>query len=327
MFLPVLGLLAASIGPGIQPQLATAGNRVVIAYGSTGSVFVTQSVDGGKTFGAPVRVASGEKLALGRHRGPRIAIAGQAIVVSAIYGGELKSWRSADGGKTFAAPVAINDVPNAAREGLHAMAAGPDGTVFAAWLDLREPGTTLAGSFSGDGGATWSKNTVVYQSPEKSICECCHPTVTVGPDGTIYAMWRNALGGNRDMYLARSTDGGKTFAAAEKLGVDSWKLEACPMDGGGVAAAKGSVATAWRRGSEVYFAKPGTPEQKLGAGKDPAIAIGPKGPQVLWNEAGTVRGWPAKVDTAGTHPQIIATEAGLVGAWESGGGIEVRRIE
>ena len=34
----------------------------------------------------------------------------------------------------------------------------------------------------------------------------------------VYVMFRNALGGNRDMYVARSRDGGKTFGAAAKVG-------------------------------------------------------------------------------------------------------------
>ena len=35
----------------------------------------------------------------------------------------------------------VNDVPDSAREGLHAMAADANGNLFAAWLDLRSKGT------------------------------------------------------------------------------------------------------------------------------------------------------------------------------------------
>ena len=65
----------------------------------------------------------------------------------------------------------------------------------------------LMGSLSKDGGKTWSPNQLVYASPDGHICECCHPTAYVGPKGELYAMWRNWLGGSRDMYYAVSTDG------------------------------------------------------------------------------------------------------------------------
>ncbi len=45
------------------------------------------------------------------------------------------------------------------------------------WLDLREKGTVLYASKSMDHGETWSKNILVYRSPDGSICECCHPSI------------------------------------------------------------------------------------------------------------------------------------------------------
>ncbi len=79
------------------------------------------------------------------------------------------------------------------------------------------------------------------------------------PNGDLDVMWRNALDGSRDMYLISSHDGGKTFGGAEKQGAGTWKLNACPMDGGGVAfTAQGTVVTTWRaRANDVYMAQPG----------------------------------------------------------------------
>jgi hypothetical protein len=181
-------------------------------------------------------------------RGPRIVARGKALAVSAIYGregrgrdGELLAWRSQDGGKTWQGPATVNDVPGAAREGLHAMAAAPDGTLACVWLDMRGRGTTLYGSFSRDGGATWSRNQLVYRSPDGTICECCHPSAAYDRSGRLHVMWRNALGGARDMYLSTSSDGGKTFSPARKLGKGTWPLDACPMDGGALAVSSGRL--------------------------------------------------------------------------------------
>ena len=66
--------------------------------------------------------------------------------------------------------------------------------------------------------------------------------------GRILVMWRNALAGSRDLYWASSTDGGKTFSAGKKLGIGTWLLSACPMDGGDLTVDRDGVAeTIWRR--------------------------------------------------------------------------------
>ena len=92
---------------------------------------------------------------LRNHRGPRVAVTAKAIVISAIAGGDLAAWRSTDGGRTWSAAVTINSRTKSAEEGLHAMEAGPDGRIYAAWLDDREHGKQLWMSVSTDGGATW----------------------------------------------------------------------------------------------------------------------------------------------------------------------------
>src|SRR5262249_10192118 len=151
-------LLAINIGPGAgmqyrQPQLASDGKMVALVFGSGTTVYFSASHDQGRTFSSPVKVAEAPLLALGRHRGPRVAITPSAIVVSALVGtknppgsdGDLKAWRSTDGGRTWSAGVSMNDVAASAREGLHSMVAGPDGMLFATWLDLRQKGTRLYG--------------------------------------------------------------------------------------------------------------------------------------------------------------------------------------
>src|SRR6266568_4847310 len=127
-------LLAINIGPGAgveyrQPQLAATNQMVAVVFGSGSTVYFSASHDQGRTFSAPVKVAEAPLLALGRHRGPRVAITPSAIVVSALVGtktppgsdGDLKAWRSTDGGATWSGGVSINDVPASAREGLHSM--------------------------------------------------------------------------------------------------------------------------------------------------------------------------------------------------------------
>jgi BNR repeat-like domain len=326
-----------------QPQLAASGKLVAVTFGSGNSVYFSGSRDQGKTFSEPVKAGDAGVLMLGNHRGPRIAIASDAIVITAVGGaqgsGDLLTWRSLDGGRAWQPGGRVNDVAGAAREGLHAMAAGPDGRLYAVWLDLRhltpgKPGTELYGAYSTDNGATWSKNIPVYSSADGSICQCCHPSVMFDAKGGIEVMWRNAIGGNRDMYLSRSNDGGRTFTAAEKLGGGSWKLNACPMDGGGFTVGlNGKVMTTWRRGTEVYLAPEGGAETLLSEGKNPSIAAAKEGLFVAWSGPdGVLARVPGKTDPVvldreGGFVQLTSVPNGpVVAAWERKGTIQFHTL-
>ena len=211
------------------------------------------------------------------------------------------------------------------------MSAGRDGTLFAAWLDLREGKMALYGAKSSDGGVTWGANVRIYQSPDGHICECCHPSVALAPDGTIYAMWRNWLGGSRDLYLATSKDGGTTFHES-KLGEGSWPLNACPMDGGGVALdATGHPLTAWRRDGSVFLDRPGARESEVGHGKDPSIAAGRDGAWVAWSTPAGIlalrpgANQPETLTPSGEFVNLAGADK-VFAAWESKGSIYVQPL-
>jgi len=328
-----LALLAsappASEFPGGQPQLASAGRKVGLVFGEDRSIFFAGSGDGGRTFSAPVRVPSQGRLALGRHRGPRVALTGGAVVVTAILAagrddGDLWAWRSTDDGRTWSARVRLNAAATSAREGLHGMAAAGD-TVAVAWLDLRAPGTRIYAAVSGDGGATWSEDRLAYQSPSGTVCQCCHPSVAVSAKGEITVMFRNSLEGARDLHVTRSRDGGRTFEPAVMLGSGTWKLEACPMDGGALAIdQRGAVVTVWRRETDVFLASPGRPEERLATGHDPVIAVaGDGGWSVAWQgEEGLLirdakHAAPRLLAEGGQAPALLALPDGsLLAAWE-----------
>ncbi len=352
MLLSAVLLMAASISPTAdvpyrQPQLASGHGLVAMTFGGGSSVYFASSTDEGRTFSAPVKVGEEGALALGRHRGPRVAVLKDAIVISAIgavrkaagphahglpENGNLVTWRSTDRGKTWKRAAVINDVPGAAREGLHAMAAGRDSSLFAVWLDLRVKGMRLFGSRSADGGLTWSRNVEVYASPAGTICQCCHPGLTIDESGRIWVMWRNVMEGSRDLYIASSTDG-VHFSPAAKQGAGTWKLNACPMDGGGFAVTGGQAVSAWRREGEIYLAEPGKPEKRVGAGKDVALARGKQGTYLAWTRQGSLEllsptsAGPAVLAPEGGFVSLVALEDGSVlAAWEARQSIETKRL-
>ncbi len=334
-----LGSPQSSDVPLKQPQIAAQGETVALTYGAGNSVYFAVSHDGAKTFGDPVKVADSSFLALGRHRGPRIVMTKNSIVISAIVGrkgrgvdGDLIAWLSTDGGKSWSKGMKLNDQPDAAREGLHGMAANKEGVIFATWLDLRSKATQLYGTVSKDGGLTWSSNRLIYASPDGHICECCHPSSAVGPDGTLYAMLRNWLGGSRDMYLGVSRDGGANFQAS-KLGQGTWPMNACPMDGGGLAFdAQGTPVTLWRRADTVFTAAQGKHENPLGKGKDGAIAADSRGRIYAgWSSGGGIMiQSPGRPDPTPLHPNgafvHLAGTGPVYAAWETGNTIMVEKL-
>lgn len=46
-------------------------------------------------------------------------------------------------------------------------------------------------------------------------------------------MWRNVLDGSRDFYVLHA-DAAHRFGTPHKVGDGTWKINACPMDGGGL---------------------------------------------------------------------------------------------
>ena len=344
--LTILQLLppAGQANPYRSPQLASSTKLVALAFGSGKAIYVATSTDQGQHFSEPIRVAEADILPLSRHRGPHIAISKNIIVVTAVTGreeakgphshglpsdGDLYAWRSADGGKSWSKPVRVNDATASAREGLHSLAADGRGNVFAVWLDQRTDHVQLYGAISRDSGATWSANRLLYKSPDGDICQCCHPTASYSPHGALEVMWRNCMGGARDFYLIRSTDG-KRFSEPQKLGTGTWKINACPMDGGGLTHEGNRTLTAWRREVNIYLAEPGKPETKLGEGKDVAIAASQGQVYVLWIENGQLQLWKnGKVEPLAekaSYPAIVSLpQGGVLIAWEENGGIRIEQ--
>ncbi len=320
-----------------QPQaFVSEDGSIDVVYTAGERIFVSSSTDGGASFGQ----ASGEiecrNLSAGMRRGPRIVRSGKHLIVTAIGGqqgngrdGDLFAWHSADNGTAWSEPIMVNDAADSAREGLHAMTAAPDGTIYCVWLDLRKKQTEIYLSQSSDGGLTWSKNSAVYRSPDGSVCECCHPSV-VATNDTVAVMFRNSLDGNRDMYATTSKDQGASFEPAKKLGTGTWALDACPMDGGMLAIdGKGSFVTAWRRDREIFsVGSTAKGETLIGRGEQPWIAATSVGSVVVWTTGregdlmmqATSARKPVRL-AAGARSPVICSAAGGDGrkivCWES----------
>jgi hypothetical protein len=321
------------IGDGQMPAAVVDKSQIIhLVYGMGDSIFYTQSQNKGGSFSKPALVAFLPHVFTMATRGPQVAVSKNSVIVTACTStGDIFSYRMDEDGK-WSRGLKINDADTTAKEGLTALSAD-ENKAFAVWLDLRgNARNKIFGAASGDGGRTWSANKLVYASPDSSVCECCKPSVLINGNN-VYVMFRNWLNGNRDVYLAQSTDSGKTFAAPGKLGTGSWKLDGCPMDGGSlVLNSDHSVHTVWRRESNIFSAVAGKPEQMIGTGKGCTIETDGNTNIYSWIENGQVvvikSNGEKKVLGPGIQPVIKAIDSGhILCIWENEKQIHVSLLD
>jgi hypothetical protein len=272
-----------------EPSVAAAADGSVyvawVAHGSgkEADVFVARFDAAGKRAGEPVRVnpRAGEATAWrGDPPGVAVAADGSVYVVWTARAGTtphattLFLSTSRDRGKSFAAPVKVNDDARECVHGMHSLAVGRDGRVLVAWLDERNAGahasmqhdggaskpgaqtdSMKAGSGHGeqnrelyfaastDGGRSFSKNRLVASE----ACPCCKTALAASADGRVYVGWRQVLPGDfRHIAVAASSDGGASFAAPTVVSDDRWELQGCPVSGPALAAGeRGSLRVLW----------------------------------------------------------------------------------
>jgi hypothetical protein len=98
---------------------------------------------------------------------------------------DLMFARSLRFGRKFDKPVRITDKTTPSGNAFSYLAAAPNGDLYAAWLDFRDPKNTMPGTAhvylakSTDKGSTWSKNFAVAND----VCPCCRPAIAFGAGG------------------------------------------------------------------------------------------------------------------------------------------------
>jgi hypothetical protein len=162
-----------------------------------------------------------------------------------LFASDLYLARSLDGGRTFEAPLRLNEDRPLAHS-FEDLAVAPDGTVLVAWIDSRDgPGQTA--THVARVVERGSRLEGVTRLPAGETCVCCRVSVAAGPGEGVAVLWRKVFAGDvRDMVLSRSSDGGRTFEPAATVHADRWTIAACPHRGGQVAAdARGRRYAVW----------------------------------------------------------------------------------
>lgn len=245
------------------PSVAVDGSgRIALAWiekdklSERGAVRLLPLTAAGRADGQPVTVNPPEQAPDATHLSPGLAAgaAGQWYLTWSVprpaagnaFSSELLLARSIDGGRSFDAPITVNDDEAPASHGFEGISAAPDGSLNLSWLDGREKQTSGAGTYfsrSTDQGRSVMPNVRV----DGMSCPCCRPSVVTTADGTIVAAWRKVFEGNvRDIVIARSTDGGRNFSSPTLVRKDGWAFPACPHRGPSLGAdGSGRLYLAW----------------------------------------------------------------------------------
>ncbi|MEX2231582.1 MAG: hypothetical protein WD824_05445 [Cyclobacteriaceae bacterium] len=325
--IPVLS--QSSLGAGEQPQITVDSRDVVrLVYGNGNRIYFSTSTDKGETFSTPEVVGAVDEMHLGMTRGPQLATSRDYSIVTAMdKKGNIHSFKLSHKTGKWEKIEIVNDVDASAPEGLMAVTADDNNNFYAVWLDLREGRKNNICFATLDKNSAWSKNRFGYKSPESHVCECCKPSIAVRGNN-VSIMFRNWLKGSRDMYLITSSNGGKTFSKAQKLGLGTWPLKGCPMDGGGLSIdSENNVRTAWQREGIVYFAEPGKPEERIGEGR----SVGMNGNLVNWQKGSDlilqrINGEQQKIGEGTSLKVIEFKDRAILVIWENEDEILFRKI-
>jgi hypothetical protein len=225
----------------------------------------------GKSFSDPVRVNDREGDAAVRNENPpKVTVSPEGHVYvcwaneRAKWKGDVRFARSTDAGKTFSAAITLNSDAGGEPTGhaFQSIAVGRGGRVYVAWIDERnkkaaDRGAEIWMSDSTDGGRTFSRDRKILSD----VCECCRSNIQVDRAGRIFLSYRVVPASGpmyRDIILARSDDGGRSFATTV-VSNDGWEINACPVAGPALAVDEaGRVTVIWFTGAEgrpgLYYA-------------------------------------------------------------------------
>ena len=279
------------IGNGQQPQITIDNlGTIRIIYGNADKIYCATSVDNGLTFPDIQKVGEIKDMHLGMSRGPQVATSKNYTLVAAIdKKGSVHIFQLQHQSGKWTKVSLANDRAGSAPEGLMSIAADRNDNFYAVWLDIRnDKNNKICFAKTTDKGLLWTKNKIAYASPDKTVCECCKPTIVVSGSKVII-MFRNWLLGSRDLYLLQSDNKGILFKEPVKLGNGTWKLSGCPMDGGGlIINDKQQIKTVWQRQGSIYYATPGEAENEIGKGRGCSI-IDSKNPIITWQEGNKLK--------------------------------------
>lgn len=207
--------LSDNAGPAGFYDIVSSGSNVYVVWedGTRGSweIFFRASKDNGTSFGSTINLSKNA----GSSNYPEIAWSGKNVYVvwqdDSTGNKEIFFSRSTDNGATFLAPINLS---NDSKNSVFPKIAVYGNNVYVVWQDGiasgnpddQLPDAEILFKASTDNGATFasvinlSKNSGYSQVPQIAVS-----------GNNVYVVWYDAMLGNYEVLLARSTDGGGSF--------------------------------------------------------------------------------------------------------------------
>lgn len=249
-----------------SPKIAVnAAGEVMVFWMRTGSseaFFISTLSDG--VFSTPVEIPFGglnPNLWSGS-LGPNMAAEGDDVYVTfEVYGDAIYVTHSSDGGISWDDPVAAYTPPDGRKATIPVVGVDNDGQPYIAYVNTNNAESDAYYGLvrSTDFGDTYLDEVdVSIESAGDEVCECCNGHIDIADNGDVYVSFRNNDNNQRDIWLARSTDGGATFSSAFDVDETDWVTNSCPSNGPHFSIVNNEVVTAFfsgagSEGSSVYY--------------------------------------------------------------------------
>jgi hypothetical protein len=251
---PVLSWLEEIGDPSAEP-----GHRLLVSRLESGE------------WSVPVAVAEGTDFFANWADIPAVAVASDgtmyahwlAKTAADTYAYSIFLARSEDGGASWFPMGPLNDDATETEHGFVSFVTQGDG-VRAFWLDGRQ---------MAEGGPMNVRTAIVGQRVGPSevlddrVCECCATDAVVTEHGPIMVVRDRSDEEIRDIVMIRQTEDG--WSEAQRVAVDDWRIEGCPVNGPAVAAFGERVAVAW------YTASGTGPKVQIAFSDDAGDSFGP----------------------------------------------------
>ena len=222
-----------------QPQIMTSPDgRLLLSWtareGRDYNLFV--SLGDGDSFSTAVQVNTGplSTIPIDEMR-PAIAFGpeGRVALIWTDREFDIQTATSLDGGRSFGAPIRLNQDEGTALQEFPTIAFDEEGVLHAVWLDPRiaeedaeEPADLYYAEIRD--GVVKEKNLTASQ--ESSVCGCCLPHIQVESNGNLTITFRNTVDGYRDPFrVVRTPDG--AFGEPEPVSPPVWHINLCPVAG------------------------------------------------------------------------------------------------
>jgi hypothetical protein len=305
------------------------------------------STDGGRTFSPTMTVNDDAGGRPSSHSFHDLTVAPDGTVYVAWLDGRAQdSARAAHPAPPH--PAAAAGSPHGAMSGM----AGIAGMHGAHAHDASEPGAEIRVASWRPGDASFGPSVRV----DGDVCPCCRVSLATGPDGGVYVAWRKVYPGEvREVVVARSADGGRSFSAPVRVQRDGWVFPGCPHAGPSLAVdGEGRLFSTWYSGKEggqgLYYAVSsdggrsfGDPVTLVAGDFVPAsqarLAAGADG--AVWAAWDDMRGEEKRIHVgrldgssvrevgdplAGSTPSIRMSGGGGAVVWRDGQAVRIRPI-